>query len=85
MQDVAKGEPRVVQTGPLPVYFVTEMFALDLTAEYVSMTFCVDQHWGGLAKPECELCFRMVMPRSRFDAIRAKVARRVDGGARGDH
>jgi hypothetical protein len=74
---VSRQTPRIVQQGPLPVHFATGFAALDVTEEYVAVTFAADQLWGGIAVQERELVARIVFPRSAFDAIRVAVQERL--------
>jgi hypothetical protein len=71
--------PRIIQQGPLPNYFVTGLVAIDVQPEYVAMVFSTEQRWGGLAAPECELSFRMVVPMSCMTQMRAQVAAKMGG------
>jgi hypothetical protein len=72
MSIVECNRPPIVQQGPLRVYFVTDVM-VDVTVENVSLTFVLDQTYGGPQVIEQELCFRMVTPRSRFTDMREKI------------
>jgi hypothetical protein len=71
----------VVQQGPVPVFFVTGIAAMDIDPEVVVITFAADQRWGGKAVMERDLNLRMVMSRSDFDRMRCEVTERAEGEA----
>lgn len=75
----------LVQQGPLPVYFVTGLVAIDAQSEFVTLTFCTDQCWGGAAVAEREISVRLVVPRSAFATMRAHVAEKIDQRPRLGH
>jgi len=68
----------IVQQGPLPVFFVTGLVAVDAMAEYISLTFCTDQAWGRSTIAEREMAVRLIVPRSDFATMRAQIIAKLD-------
>lgn len=61
MAHIQSNRPPIVDPGQRPVIFATGIVAIDRAAEYVQITFCQDQLWGGLAVKEREVQGRVIV------------------------
>lgn len=59
----------VVELGPVPEYFVTDVLPVENGGDFVRVTFCASRCLGGPETRETQVVVRLVLTTARYQAL----------------